>query len=238
MEAVGMFRHTPLHVASAKGHVAVAKLLLERGACLEAADNSGRRALNVAASEGHLEVVQLLLGQGAAVDATDEDGYTALNAASCRGFVKVAQVLVDHGARSDTANCKGDSALVGAVKNGHAGVAKVLVERDVSTGRASAHQWGDHQKALHVAARTGHLEMVRALWDAAPRFCESTGADDAGFTALHFAANARHFQVVKLLLERRAKITPVKGKPRADAALLGRLCLCKLRNLRGGGGLQ
>jgi ankyrin repeat protein len=48
-----------------EGHEAVVKLLLERGAELEAKDNNSRTPLSWAARYGHEAVVKLLLEKGA-----------------------------------------------------------------------------------------------------------------------------------------------------------------------------
>ncbi|KAI5633894.1 ankyrin repeats (3 copies) domain-containing protein [Phthorimaea operculella] len=56
---------TPLHVASAKGHVRIARLLLQYGANVSAAANGGIRPLHEAAENCHVEVIRLLLSYGA-----------------------------------------------------------------------------------------------------------------------------------------------------------------------------
>ena len=56
---------TPLSWAAENGHEAVVKLLLEKGAELEAKDEYGRTPLSWAAGNGHEAVVKLLLEKGA-----------------------------------------------------------------------------------------------------------------------------------------------------------------------------
>ena len=60
----------------------VAKLLLDHGARLDAADNRGRTALMIAAETGHLEMVDLLLKRGANRDLRDKAGKSAADLAS------------------------------------------------------------------------------------------------------------------------------------------------------------
>ncbi len=52
---------TPLHVACEKGHASVVRLLLERGADVNARDGKGRTALVLAGQQGHKDVVRLLV---------------------------------------------------------------------------------------------------------------------------------------------------------------------------------
>ncbi|XP_026737452.1 uncharacterized protein LOC113500764 [Trichoplusia ni] len=56
---------TPLHVASAKGHVRIARLLLQYGANVSAAAQGGIRPLHEACENSHVEIIRLLLAYGA-----------------------------------------------------------------------------------------------------------------------------------------------------------------------------
>jgi uncharacterized protein len=59
----------------------VAKLLLDHGARIDAADNRGRTALMIAAEAGHLEMVDLLIARGANRSLRDASGKSALDLA-------------------------------------------------------------------------------------------------------------------------------------------------------------
>ncbi|XP_014370975.2 uncharacterized protein LOC106720736 [Papilio machaon] len=56
---------TPLHVAAARGHVRIARLLLQYGANVSAAAQGGIRPLHEASENCHVEVIRLLLSYGA-----------------------------------------------------------------------------------------------------------------------------------------------------------------------------
>lgn len=53
-----------LMIAAANGHIDTVRMLLERGAPVDAVDDEGRTALSLAAARGHHEVVKLLLNKG------------------------------------------------------------------------------------------------------------------------------------------------------------------------------
>ena len=63
MDVEDKYGKTALHVAAEKGHAAVARLLVEKGANVGAKDKDGRTALHQAAEWGHGTAVPLLLGE-------------------------------------------------------------------------------------------------------------------------------------------------------------------------------
>jgi acyl-CoA-binding domain-containing protein 6 len=68
---------TPLHWACDGGHVDVVRVLVERGANVDAADVDGRTALHTACCCEHADIVELLLARSANVNLTDGDGVLA-----------------------------------------------------------------------------------------------------------------------------------------------------------------
>lgn len=87
---------TALHFAVSKGHVDVARLLLERGASARVKDGKGQYPLHRAASIGLVPLVQLLVESGKLnVNAKDRFGWTALHYALAEGHGDVAAELVN-----------------------------------------------------------------------------------------------------------------------------------------------
>jgi ankyrin repeat protein len=77
----------------------VVKLLLEKGAEIEAKDSEyGRTPLSWAAFDGHEAVVKLLLEKGAEVEAKDHHGRTPLSRAAGNGHKAVVKLLLENGA--------------------------------------------------------------------------------------------------------------------------------------------
>ena len=91
----------PLHLAAHYGHLPVVKLLVERGADLEAVSHNsiGNTALAAASFGNRFDVVRYLLGRGASLDARNRNGKTALDRAAETGRTQMAQLL--RGARHD-----------------------------------------------------------------------------------------------------------------------------------------
>jgi ankyrin repeat protein len=91
--------YTPLHYAARAGHTNICKLLLEKGADVNAVTESGRSTpLHRAAFCGHVDVVQLLLHFEANPNIQDADGCTPLHKAASQNKGEVVRLLLMHGA--------------------------------------------------------------------------------------------------------------------------------------------
>lgn len=98
------YKHwTPLMKASEEGYVEIARLLLDRGADIQATNRKGRDALSFAAApsmkkpwtEGHRYVLTLLFERGADPSRRDERGQTALDRARQEGREESVNCLED-----------------------------------------------------------------------------------------------------------------------------------------------
>jgi hemoglobin len=93
--ARGPESQTPLHMAARRGNIAVARVLLNSGAALEARDKKGETPLRRAVNCGHPEFVSLLLAHGADVNTRAKQGRTPLQAARRADMLAL---LREHGA--------------------------------------------------------------------------------------------------------------------------------------------
>jgi uncharacterized protein len=83
----------PVNSAVAHRHLALAELLLEAGADVNAREQGGYTPLHEAADNGQFEMVKLLLAHGADVTCASQDGKTALDLAEARGERNIAALL-------------------------------------------------------------------------------------------------------------------------------------------------
>jgi ankyrin repeat protein len=143
---------TALHAASLAGHEKVVKMLLDKGADINAQGGSYGTALYAASLQGHEKVVELLLGKGADVNA--EGGYygTALHGASARGNEKVVELLVGKGADVNALNGGSGTPLYAASARGHEKVVELLLGKGADVNAIS----GRYGTALYVASYKGH----------------------------------------------------------------------------------
>lgn len=120
---------TPLHVAVVQGSVPLAKILISKGANLEApSEDRGARATHLAANFGELEMLNLLLDAGADIEARDQKGQTPLLLAAATNNTEVVKVLLDRGADKEARESgEGMTPLMRASRLGSLEIAIALV---------------------------------------------------------------------------------------------------------------
>ncbi len=121
-----------LLIAAGRGHTDAVKLLLDKGADVNAGDQWGQTALMIAAGTGRLEMVRLLLATGAEVNTQSKKGNTALMYAAGDGHSQVVQLLLENGANVHVKNGEGWTAEMFAADDGHTATVKLLTERDIN----------------------------------------------------------------------------------------------------------
>ncbi len=88
----------PLITAAARGQTNEVKVLLEKGADINATDSLRWTPLMAAAFNGRIDTVKVLLSQGADVNLVSDEGTTALKLAKGRRHSKIVELLKAAGA--------------------------------------------------------------------------------------------------------------------------------------------
>jgi ankyrin repeat protein len=120
---------TPLMFAAYDNNADMVRLLLDRGADVNARNIYGWSILTVTARVGHLEIVQELIDRGAELNIKNEDGMTALMWAANEGHIDVVNALLDAGANPDIRSKSRDTAMKYAAYQGHTDVVRQLARR-------------------------------------------------------------------------------------------------------------
>ena len=193
---------TPLHWCGilppdkAEAACAIARLLLDAGAKVDAQAGDGRTPLFCAAQHGRRALAKLLLDAGANVNLLAGDGRSPL--AICRDApadgVEIAALLVEHGADVKSRDSAQMTALHWAALLGNLKMADLLLQYGAELEARQEIQ----RTPLWLAAAGGHADVVRFL---AGKGAKVNAGDKWDLTPLHAAAGAGDSDVVNALLK-------------------------------------
>jgi ankyrin repeat protein len=153
-------------------------------------------ALQAAAVGGNVRIVAMLIEAGSDVNDIDRLGQTPLHRAAYHGHMDVAVLLVSKGAKPEAIDCCCRTPMLLAVIAGQQETFAYLFSLERKLGEPSGVD--GPQKALHLAAKHGHIGIVEHLL-AAQIDLEDT--DTEGQTALLAAAAHGQYSMVRFLLD-------------------------------------
>jgi ankyrin repeat protein len=168
---------TDLMIGSYYGHYVIVKLLLDKGAEVEAKDSRyGQTPLSLAAENGYEAVVKLLLDKGNA-RIEDSIGRTSLFFAAKNGHDTVAMALIRHySINLDQEDDYGSTPLSVAVRNSRTEIVNMLL----ATGQVFCHSQDRFGRtSWYWARRCRNFEIQQLLLDYAEKrgiaVCENDG---------------------------------------------------------------
>jgi ankyrin repeat protein len=221
---------TPLHEAAEVGHAEVVRLLLSKGADVNAKTTTGRLTpLHVAAGKGHREVAETLINSGADVNAKDHSGDTPLHLTVTWGRKEIASLLLSKGADPTILNDSGATPDMRSTVE-----VDRLEEVEAARDMVVKHGWiRKAGKTIHAAAMKGDSAELARILDRDPS--QLNAQHDFFKTPLHCAAAYGKKEAVVLLLKRGADITGAKadGTPLHSAAQEGHVDVAEVLLARG-----
>ncbi|MCU1385142.1 MAG: hypothetical protein JWL71_3839, partial [Acidobacteria bacterium] len=187
---------TPLMLAAAAGKPAAVKALLAHGANVNAREAvKGESALTFAAAFGRADVIRVLTAAGA-------DVKTTTNAVDLAGFAKEEQerLAAERGGGNNGAQAGRGNAPAGGRGGAPQGPQIAGVNRQYNYTELVGF-WGG-LAPMHLAARQGELESVKALIEAGAEVNQRGTGDP--ITPLLIATVNGHFDLAKYLLDQGA----------------------------------
>jgi ankyrin repeat protein len=194
-----VFKTTALHKAAEKGHLAVARLLLDRGANPDTRDEGDNAtAMHFAAESGHLDIVKLLVERGADVNGFgDVHGWDIIGWATLhhKTHTDVAKYLLENGAQHN---------IFSAVAMGDVDAIRKLAEvsRDVMDKPMAI--WEARRRPLHLAVMKKRSQVIAVLLDLG---ADIEGTDVDHLTPLDYATLRNEKECAEILLARGARVS-------------------------------
>uniref|UniRef100_A0A158Q7B9 Poly [ADP-ribose] polymerase n=1 Tax=Elaeophora elaphi TaxID=1147741 RepID=A0A158Q7B9_9BILA len=240
-------KSTPLHLACGYNRVRAVKILLERGADVQAVDIGGLVPLHNASSFGHLEVVNLLLEAGADSQAEDLWNFTPLHESASKGRLEVVRLLAASGAdpTRKTGNAKApieyiiDEDAKKQVLHEYAGykiyaaaqIGDVLMLKNLLSNRNPNYIHPCLKETpLHAVAGAAHQRRKVIAEMLLKNGCPTGVLNKDGFSALHIATKMCAYDVLEVLINCGVNISELNSSGQTAlhiAAEKGDFDLCK-----------
>jgi ankyrin repeat protein len=153
---------TALHIAARGGNKAMAELLLDHGAQVNAKGDwmiVDSTPLLLAAWYGYQAVAEVLLARQADVNLGPAGGFTPLDAAAQFGFTALAEFLIQHGARVDAPTDQGWTPMHYAAEGGSLAMGELLLAQHVPADAKAK----DGTTPLAVAVEDGQAKFAEFL---------------------------------------------------------------------------
>ncbi|VDI17822.1 Hypothetical predicted protein [Mytilus galloprovincialis] len=193
---------SPLNKASARGHTAVAKLLLENNADIYHCDEDDESPLYVACKGGHKDTVELLLQNKADVNQCNK--YFAskmypLCVACEEGHKDIVELLLQN--KADVIQCDFNrkSPLHMACEGGHTDIVELLLQNNADVHQCDTYR----QSPLHLACEEGHKDIVELLLQ---NMADVNQCGEYDQPPLYVACEGGHKDTVELLLQNKADV--------------------------------
>ena len=189
-----------LIMSSDKGDIANAKLLLGRGANVNAATIDKITPLMYAVQNGNFEMVKLLVDSAADLNRIPYNGATALIVAAKQNLYDIAEFLVQKGASLDIRDEYGVTALHYAAAYNNYDIMDMLIyygaDKETKDSRGNT--------PIISATFNNSYEAVDLLIQ---NEANINSIDDGGRTALMVAIHKNNIEIANLLLDKGADIT-------------------------------
>ncbi|XP_067652079.1 putative ankyrin repeat protein RF_0381 [Haliotis asinina] len=195
VDSRGPRKKTPVMLAAQYGHKEVVKVLVENGADLSLAYDTGSNGLHLACSKGRLEVVKYIISQNIVdINCRGLGKKTAAMIAAGCGHKEVVELLVENGADLSLACASGSNILHLACSRGRLEVVKYILSQNI----VDINSRGLKKKTpVMNAAESGHKDVVELLVE---KGANLSLACDTGSNILHFTCSKGRLEVVKYIL--------------------------------------
>ncbi|XP_055942105.1 uncharacterized protein LOC129972127 isoform X1 [Argiope bruennichi] len=188
-----------LFVALSEGNMDNVRKCIKKGADIFGKDKESRSCLHFSSQAPNIEAMEYCLKQGLDINSKSSKDETALHTAAKLNRLKIVEYLLKKGVSVSSRNAQGLTPLHIAAENNSQDVVKYLLEHKAQTSVSVF-----PLPPLHYAIYKGSIEAAKILLDNEPNVDKIKS--HGGFTALYTAAEKGDPYLVKLLMEKNARV--------------------------------
>ena len=188
---------TALHYSAKNDSYEIVKYFTNMGIEINLKTKDGMNCLHIAALCGYLNLCKTLINKyNVDVQLPDNNGWTALHFSARSGSYEIVKYFTNMGIEINLKTKDGMNCLHIAADYGHLNLCKMLInEYNVDKQVLDNDGW----TALHFSARNGSYEVVKFFIDMG---IDTNLKGTDGMNCLHIAANYRHLNLCKTLINK------------------------------------
>ncbi|CAO3677134.1 unnamed protein product [Umbelopsis ramanniana] len=207
--------HAALQLAVEQGNTQAIEVLLQHNAKLDDYSQTGFTPFLIACENGEIEIIKMLLKYGQKVITLNGSVSDPLHRAVHKENTELLELLLEHGADIDHVS-NGLTPLLQAVDNGSKKMVQLLLDKgaDIHFCAEFMNGW---KTAVCIAVGKNDFEMVKLLLDNGANVDPTRHGYDS---PLEMAIEFDVVPMVKLLIERGATLTKIKGQNRSPPLVL------------------
>ena len=207
---------TPLHITSKLGYLGVVKILIDKGADVNAIDIDLNTPLHLAFREVFSDklleltnssiirkisiIITILIDNGANINAKNIKRITPLHLATEKGIPMLVETLINKGADLDIENNLGDNPFHYACKYGYLKIVKIFISKSININVLNHCK----RNSLHLAVQYDHPEIVKILLD---NYININSIDDNNDTPIDIARMFKNYKMIELLKDKKKSET-------------------------------
>ena len=155
--------NSPLHYAAINGEVELVRVLLNKGAKVDARNSHGKTPLHNGVVSGKTEIVELLLNKGTNVNHRDNSDITSLHLAVENGTKDIIELLLARGANVNAKALDGKTSLHVAVERGYIEIVEHLLEHGASVNATYTYRAQEGYTPMRLAIEKRYEQVVQLL---------------------------------------------------------------------------
>ncbi|KAJ5076563.1 c2 domain containing protein [Anaeramoeba ignava] len=159
--------------------------------------------IHIATIKNNSKAIKTLLKYGADKNAKTKMGNTSLHLAAKLGFINCAKILLDNKCEINITNELIETPLVVSIKSNSVDITRFLLDKSANIDIFDS----SGMTPLVIASSLGNIQALRLILNTKKTTLDSF--DAVGWNSLHYACRNKHFEIVKELLEKGAKIDEI-----------------------------
>lgn len=196
-------KNTCLHLAAGMDHLAVAQILIEKGANVDAKDGNWLTPMHRACRNNNDSIVKLLIENQADINVKDKEWISPLHVCAANNSLECVKLFASElKDRANATDRSGATALHHAALNGNCDMIVFLIGMGCEVNVHDNNQ----RSPLHYAASTDNSDAIRILVSSGGKL---NARDKTSKTPIHFAAASGSLNAMQTLLDLGGDITAV-----------------------------